>query len=62
MENYIIIQDREAGNFIESFKYLQDAKNKIVELEEMDKKDEIFVPNFYEIKFMSWTNKKKSTL
>lgn len=53
MENYIIVQDREAGNFIESFKYLQDAKNKIVEFEEMDKKDEIFVPNFYEIKFMS---------
>lgn len=44
-----IIQDREAGNVIEKFKTLQEAKNKLQEYEEQDKAEGIFEENFYEI-------------
>ena len=48
MKNFII-QDSEAGNFIESFNTLIEAKNKLIEFENKDKKDGIYTPNFYEI-------------
>lgn len=49
MKKNYIIQDREAGNFIECFNTLIEAKNKIVEFENQDKKDGIYTPDFYEI-------------
>lgn len=61
MKKYII-QDSEAGNFIESFETLKDAQNKLNKFEESDKKNEIFVPNFYEIKILKQWKKKKAAV
>lgn len=44
-----IIRDREAGNIIESFKTLEEAEKKLKKFEEEDKKDGIYIDNFYEI-------------
>ena len=44
-----IIQDREAGNFIDEFATLEEAKNALEAYESEDKKDGTFTPNFYEI-------------
>jgi len=47
------IQDSEAGNFIESFETLEDAIKALKNYEKEDKKDRIFVADFYEIKEIS---------
>ncbi len=44
------IQDKEAGNQIETFETLAEAESALKEYEELDKKDGIFKPDFYEIK------------
>ena len=44
-----IIRDREAGNMIEECISLFEAKNKVIVFENKDKKDGIFVDDFYEI-------------
>jgi len=49
MKKYII-QDSEAGNFIDGFETLEDAIKALKNYEKEDKKDRIFVADFYEIK------------
>jgi len=49
MKKYII-QDSISGNFIESFETLEQAIKALKNYEEEDKKDRIFVADFYEIK------------
>jgi len=49
MKKYII-QDSEAGNFIEGFETLEEAIKALKNYELEDKKDRIFVADFYEIK------------
>jgi len=49
MKKYII-QDSEAGNFIDGFVTLEQAIKALKNYEEEDKKDNIFVADFYEIK------------
>lgn len=50
MEKYNwIIRDREAGNKIDCFKTLEEAKKTLEEYEKQDKIDGIYEPNFYEI-------------
>ena len=44
-----IIQDREAGNFIDEFATLEEAKKALEAYENDDKKDGTYTPNFYEI-------------
>lgn len=44
-----IIQDREAGNIIDKFNSLEDAKAELASYEEQDKKDGTYTPDFYEI-------------
>ena len=44
------IQDREAGNVIETGLSLNEAKRQLSKFEEQDKKDGYFTPDFYEIK------------
>lgn len=44
-----IIQDREAGNVIDSFNTIEEAEKALIEYEEQDKKDGIYEENFYEI-------------
>lgn len=48
MKNYII-QDREAGNVIETVLTLSEAEQLLVQYENDDKKEGIYTPNFYEI-------------
>ena len=45
----LIIRDREAGNVIEHFNTLEEAEKKLAEYEEQDKRDNIYVKDFYEI-------------
>ena len=45
-----ITQDREAGNFIDSFSTLIDAENAIKQYESDDMQENIFTEDFYEIK------------
>lgn len=45
-----IIQDRETGNVIESNLTFEEAVKKVSEFENSDKKEGIYVPDFYEIK------------
>lgn len=50
MEKYKwIIRDREAGNKIDCFETLEEAKRTLEEYEKQDKIDGIYEPNFYEI-------------
>ena len=44
------IQDSEAGNLIDKYFTLNDAKKDLLKFEKDDKKDGIFVKDFYEIK------------
>ena len=44
------IRDREAGNVIDVFDKLEDAKKEVEKYEQMDKEDGNFSNNFYEIK------------
>ena len=44
-----IIRDREAGNVIDSFDSLDEAKNELMKFEKTDKKEGTYTPDFYEI-------------
>lgn len=44
------IQDREAGNIIEFGLTLDEAEQFLQEFEKQDKKEGIYVPDFYEIR------------
>lgn len=44
-----IIQDREAGNFIDKFENIEAAEQALEEFEKTDKKEGNYVPDFYEI-------------
>ena len=44
-----IIQDKEAGNFIDEFDSLVDAEIALTQYEEDDKRDGVFAEDFYEI-------------
>ena len=45
----IVISDREAGNVIEHFNTVEAAQNEIERYEAQDKKDGVYVEDFYEI-------------
>ena len=45
----IVIRDREAGNVITEFKTLEEAKKELEKYEAQDKKDGVYVEDFYEI-------------
>jgi len=49
IQRYSVI-DREAGNVIERDLSLDEAEMTIVDYEDNDKRDGLYVPNFYEIK------------
>lgn len=44
-----IIRDREAGNIIDEFNTLTEAKTALKNYEKEDKKFKVFTENFYEI-------------
>ena len=44
-----IIQDREAGNFIEEYDTHEEALNTLNEWEKIDKENGEYTPDFYEI-------------
>jgi len=44
-----IIRDREAGNIIDSFNTINEARDVLIKYEECDKKEGIYTPDFYEI-------------
>ena len=52
------IRDSEAGNFIDCFKFLDEAQEEIKRMEKVDKKDRCFTENFYEI----YDNEKKEII
>lgn len=45
----IVIRDREAGNVITKFETLEEAKKELEKYEAQDKKDGVYVEDFYEI-------------
>lgn len=45
----IVIRDREAGNVITEFETLEEAKKELEKYEAQDKKDGVYVEDFYEI-------------
>lgn len=45
----IYTADREAGNKIEEFETIEEAKKAIEQYEADDKKDGIYTPNFYDV-------------
>ena len=45
----IVIRDREAGNVITEFETLEEAKKELEKYEAKDKKDGVYVEDFYEI-------------
>ena len=45
----IVIRDREAGNVITEFETMEEAHKEIEKYEEQDKKDGVYVEDFYEI-------------
>lgn len=49
MNTYFIIRDREAGNKIDEFKTLVEAKTALHEYEQEDKDNDSYAPDFYEI-------------
>ena len=44
-----VVRDREAGNVIEHFNTVEEAKKTLERYEEQDKKDGVYVEDFYEI-------------
>lgn len=54
-----IIQDREAGNFIDRFETLAAAKDALNQYENDDKKDGSYSPDFYEIVEVPTTEMKR---
>ena len=44
-----IIRDREAGNVIDSFDTPDEAKNELMKFEKADKKEGVYIPDFYEL-------------
>lgn len=44
-----ITRDKETRNMIDEFETLEEAQDAIKEYEEMDRQDEIYAPDFYEI-------------
>ena len=44
-----VVRDREAGNVITQFKTMEEAQKEIEKYEEQDKKDGVYVEDFYEI-------------
>ena len=44
-----IIRDKEAGNIIDRFNTLKEAKKALEEYETADKADNTYTPDFYEI-------------
>ena len=44
-----IIQDREAGNFIDEFATLEEAEERLMEYEREDIQQGCYEPDFYEI-------------
>lgn len=44
-----IIQDRECGNYIDSFSTEREAKLALQGYEEQDKREKVYTPDFYEI-------------
>ena len=44
-----IIQDREAGNFIDEFDTIEEAERQLHIYESDDKRQGLYIPNFYEI-------------
>lgn len=49
MKREIYTADREAGNRIEKFDTLEEAKEAIQKYEKSDKNEEIYTPDFYNI-------------
>ena len=45
-----IIQDREAGNYVDGFNTIEEAQEVLAQHEEQDKKDWVYVEDFYEIR------------
>ena len=45
----IVIRDREAGNVIEHFNTVEEAQKELERYEEHDRKDGVYVEDFYEI-------------
>ena len=45
----IVIRDREAGTVIEHFNTVEEAQKEIERYEAQDKKDGVYVEDFYEI-------------
>ena len=44
-----VVRDREAGNVITQFETMEEAQKEIEKYEEHDKKDGVYVEDFYEI-------------
>ena len=44
-----IIQDREAGNYVDGFNTIEEAQEVLAKYEEQDKKDWVYVEDCYEI-------------
>ena len=44
-----VVRDREAGNVITQFETMEEAQKEIEKYEEQDKKDGVYVEDFYEI-------------
>lgn len=44
-----IIQDREAGNFIDEFATLEEAEETVMDYDRQDRYQGCYEPNFYEI-------------
>lgn len=44
-----IIQDREAGNFIDEFETLEEAEETVMDYERQDRYQGCYEPDFYEI-------------
>ena len=49
MEKVYVIRDRECGNIIDDFDTYEEALARLEKYEAEDKKDNIYVPDFYEI-------------
>lgn len=44
-----VVRDREAGNVITQFETMEEAQKELEKYEEQDKKDGVYVEDFYEI-------------
>ena len=49
MKKYVL-RDKEAGNYINEYLTLQDAENSLKDFESIDKANNEYTPDFYEIK------------